>query len=65
MWELNPRVKAEAPAEYAAGWEKQRRAAAEILRRFARQPGVILADQVGMGNVQFRTAARPDARVAA
>ncbi|MCT2173713.1 helicase-related protein [Dietzia cinnamea] len=49
MWELSPRVKAEAPAEYAAGWEKQRRAAAEILRRFGRQPGVILADQVGMG----------------
>ncbi|MCT2140210.1 helicase-related protein [Dietzia cinnamea] len=49
MWELSPRVKVEAPAEYAAGWDKQRRAAAEILRRFVRQPGVILADQVGMG----------------
>lgn len=48
-WELSPRVKLEAPTEYAAGWKKQRRAAAETLRRFAHQPGVILADQVGMG----------------
>lgn len=48
-WELSPHVKADAPEEFAAGWEKQRRAAAEILRRFTRQPGVILADQVGMG----------------
>ena len=29
--------------------ERQRRTAAEILRRFDQQPGVILADEVGMG----------------
>ncbi|MEZ5653735.1 MAG: helicase-related protein [Burkholderiaceae bacterium] len=30
-------------------WQRQRRTAADILERFKRQEGVILADQVGMG----------------
>ncbi|MDP9177433.1 MAG: DEAD/DEAH box helicase [Gemmatimonadota bacterium] len=39
---LNERISAEDA-------RRQTQAAAEILRRFARQPGVILADEVGMG----------------
>lgn len=47
---LTPRLRERSPAqEFQSDWTRQRRTAADILRRFERQEGVILADQVGMG----------------
>jgi len=47
---LTPRLHTRTPgAEFQSDWTRQRRTAADILRRFDDQEGVILADQVGMG----------------
>ncbi len=37
---------------------RQEKTAAEILRRFENQPGIILADEVGMGKTFVALAAR-------
>ena len=47
--ELSSQLKKDTEQQFMADWERQRKTAAEILRRFQNQEGVILADQVGMG----------------
>jgi superfamily II DNA or RNA helicase len=47
---LTVRLREQSPeTEFQKDWDRQRRTAADILRRFDDQEGVILADQVGMG----------------
>ena len=48
-WRLSRRVDLRSPNINAADARRQTRTAAELLRRFDRQPGQILADEVGMG----------------
>lgn len=47
--ELSRKLRTSTDPQFTADWERQRRTAAEILKRLQRQEGVILADQVGMG----------------
>ena len=47
--QLTSRLLETTSQEFQADWSRQRRTAADILRRLDRQEGVILADQVGMG----------------
>jgi hypothetical protein len=49
MWPLSPRVRLASGRISAEDATRQMRTAREILRRFDRQCGVILADEVGMG----------------
>jgi broad specificity phosphatase PhoE len=48
-WELSSRVDLGSDRISSSDGERQQRTAAEILRRLDHQPGVILADEVGMG----------------
>ena len=48
-WTLSPNIDIGSDRISRADAARQRRTAAEILRRLNRQPGVILADEVGMG----------------
>jgi len=48
-WRLSDRVSLRNERISRADADRQRRTAAEILRRFDRQPGVVLADEVGLG----------------
>jgi hypothetical protein len=48
-WQLSGRVSLRNDRISRADADRQRRTAAEILRRFDRQPGVVLADEVGLG----------------
>ncbi|MBA8792924.1 hypothetical protein FHX74_000518 [Friedmanniella endophytica] len=48
--ELTARLRIDSPVPaFQEDWTRQRRTASDILNRFRRQEGVILADQVGMG----------------
>lgn len=46
---LSDRLLTEADPRFKDDWQRQRRTAADILKRLQTQEGVILADQVGMG----------------
>lgn len=46
---LSDKLRATTAPQFANDWERQRRTAADILKRLTTQEGVILADQVGMG----------------
>ncbi|CBL45785.1 Hypothetical protein HDN1F_22020 [gamma proteobacterium HdN1] len=46
---LSDKLRATTAPQFATDWERQRRTAADILKRLETQEGVILADQVGMG----------------
>ena len=48
-WKLSDRISLEGEGIKAADAERQSATAMEILRRFDERPGVILADEVGMG----------------
>ena len=48
-WRQSPNVAIRKGRISAEDAQRQMRTAAEILRRFDRQPGMILADEVGMG----------------
>ena len=49
-WRLSPAIDIGGAARIpAADARRQAKTAAEILRRFDNQPGVVLADEVGMG----------------
>jgi hypothetical protein len=48
-WELSPKVDLRNDRVSDADADRQQHTAAEILRRLADQPGVVLADEVGMG----------------
>ena len=48
-WTLSPNIDIGSDRISRADAARQRRTASEILRRLNRQPGVILADEVGMG----------------
>ncbi len=48
-WRLSRRVKLANARISKEDSDRQMRTARQILRRFDRQPGVILADEVGMG----------------
>ena len=48
-WELYDRITLRNERVPDADADRQLHTAAEILRRFASQPGIILADEVGMG----------------
>lgn len=48
-WKLSDRISLEGEGIKAADAERQSATATEILRRFDERPGVILADEVGMG----------------
>ncbi|MFC7247612.1 DEAD/DEAH box helicase [Catellatospora aurea] len=48
-WTLSPHLTLDNDRVPAADAARQTRTAAEILRRFADQPGIVLADEVGMG----------------
>ncbi len=48
-WALSPNVSLHNDRVPAEDADRQQRTAAEILRRLAEQPGVVLADEVGMG----------------
>lgn len=46
---LSERLRATTEPRFEEDWQRQRRTAADILRRLRSQEGIILADQVGMG----------------
>jgi hypothetical protein len=48
-WSISPRVQLDNVKVSSADTARQHRTAAEILRRLGDQPGVVLADEVGMG----------------
>jgi ERCC4-related helicase len=48
-WRISQRVSLRNERISRGDADRQRRTAAEILRRFDRQPGVVLADEVGLG----------------
>jgi ERCC4-related helicase len=65
-WRLLPEVQLRNERIANEDADRQRRTAAEILRRFDRWPGIVLADEVGLGKtyvalaVAVSVAARPD-----